>query len=92
MDTLKFHSGPQYPKALLRPKRGPLLKRPYGLLRVGPPAGLARPQGGLPAAVFYPFELPTPHAYVLLSLWNIISIDSNYLSLSVFHSLLPLTL
>jgi hypothetical protein len=51
MDSLKFNPGRPC-RTLLRPAGGPPLKRPYS------------PQGRWPAAVFYPFEHPTPYAYV----------------------------
>jgi hypothetical protein len=40
MDSLKFHPGPACP-ILLNPDGSDPLKRPYGLFRGGPPAGLA---------------------------------------------------
>jgi hypothetical protein len=47
-DYLKFHPG----RTLVRPASGPSLKRPYNRFR-----------GGLPAAVFHPFEPHSPYAY-----------------------------
>jgi hypothetical protein len=40
IDSLKFHPGPPYP-TLLRPARGPHLKRPNDCFRGGPPKGRA---------------------------------------------------
>jgi hypothetical protein len=40
MDSLKFHLGPPCPTCL-RPVGRPLLKRPYGRFRGGPPVGWA---------------------------------------------------
>jgi hypothetical protein len=56
VDFLKFHPGPPCP-TLLHPAGGTPLKRPRTAV-----SGVARPQGGRPAAVFYPFGHPTPYA------------------------------
>jgi hypothetical protein len=51
MDSLKFHPGLPCP-TLLRPRAG----HPWNSLTAV--YGVARPQGGLPAAVFFPFGHP----------------------------------
>jgi hypothetical protein len=56
MDSLKFDPGPPC-LTLLRPAGGSHVKAV---------AGVALPQGGRPAAVFYPLGHPTPYAYVPL--------------------------
>jgi hypothetical protein len=53
MDVLKFQSGPPCP-SLPSPAGGPPLKRLYGL---------QGPQGGWPAAVFYPFGYSMTYTY-----------------------------
>jgi hypothetical protein len=50
MDSLKFHPGLPGP-TLLSPAGGPPPKQPNSLTAI---FGVARPQGWLPAAVFYP--------------------------------------
>jgi hypothetical protein len=59
MDSFKFHPGPSCP-TLLRSAYRPHLKRPCGLMAV---SGVACPQGGRPAAVFYPFGQLSSNAY-----------------------------
>jgi hypothetical protein len=56
MDSLKFHPGPLCPTLLCPLGRSPL-KWPYSRF------GVARPQGGRRAVVFYSFGHPTPYAY-----------------------------
>jgi hypothetical protein len=56
MDPLMLHPGPPWPTPL-RPASGTPMKRPYGRY------GVARPQGGKPVAVSYPFGYPTPYGY-----------------------------
>jgi hypothetical protein len=57
IDCLKYYQGPPCQTPLC-PAGGPPLK---GLMVV---SGVAQPQGGLLAAVFYPFGYPTPYAHV----------------------------
>jgi hypothetical protein len=54
MDFLKFQPYPPFP-TFLRPADGPPLKRSYGL---------APPEGGRPASIFYLFGHPMLYAYV----------------------------
>jgi hypothetical protein len=56
-DSLKFHPVPPSP-TLIRPVGRPLPKRPYSHL------GVARPQGGQPAAVFFLLGYPIPYGPV----------------------------
>jgi hypothetical protein len=56
MDSLKYYPGPHCP-TLLRPAGGPPHKRRSAVW------GVARLQGGRPAAVVYPLGHPTPYAY-----------------------------
>jgi hypothetical protein len=60
MDSLKFHTGPPCP-TLLCPASG---LTPHCLMAV---LGVACPQGGPPAAVFYSFGHPTPYDYAFRS-------------------------
>jgi hypothetical protein len=57
MESLKFYLGSPYPR-LLPPAGG---SPPNGLMAVW---GVAHPQGGRAAAVFFPFGHPMPYASV----------------------------
>jgi hypothetical protein len=61
MDFLKFHPGPPCPTLLL----------PTFV------SGVACPQSGRPAAIFYPFEHHTPYTYVNLQHIDLSSIFGN---------------
>jgi hypothetical protein len=55
MESPRFHLGLPCPTLLRLACRQPL-KRPYGCFRG------SQPEGGQPAAVFYPLGQSTPHA------------------------------